>query len=64
MCKAIINSTIIEHMLEERFKSEEREVLQANLIKVSPFQAGKNSTKQDKLSTSFRRNQRMTERKA
>jgi hypothetical protein len=64
MRKAIINIIIIEHMLEERFKSEEREVLQAKLIKVSPFQAGKKSTNSDKLCTSFHHNQRMMGRKA
>jgi hypothetical protein len=49
MCKAIINISIVTHMLEESFKRLGSVFLQANLIKVSPFQAGKNSQTQTKL---------------
>lgn len=49
MCKAIISNLKVTHTLEESFKRKGRGFLKANLIKVSPFQAGKNFTNQTKI---------------
>ena len=62
MCKDNINISIVTHMVEESFKRLGRGFLKANLIKVSPFQAGKNTTNTDKVSTTFHRNQRAMEK--
>jgi hypothetical protein len=51
-------------MLEESFKSLEAGSLMAKLIKVSPNQAGKNTTNTQHDSIYFRRNQRTMEKKA
>ena len=64
MCKAIINITMFTHMVEESFKRLEARFLLANLIKVSPNQAGKNTTNTQYHSIIFRHNQRMMEKKA
>jgi len=64
MCKAIINTCIVAQVFEERFKSDESGFLLANLIKVSPFQAGKKTRNTSKDSTFFYRNQRTMENKA
>jgi hypothetical protein len=62
MCKAIINITMFTHMVEESFKRLEAGFLLANLIKVSPNQAGKNTTKIRYHNIIFRRNQRTMEK--
>ena len=64
MCKAIINITMFTHMVEESFKRLEAGFLLANLIKVSPNQAGKNTTNTQYHSIIFRRNQRTMEKTA
>jgi hypothetical protein len=51
-------------VFEERFKRNGSGFLLANLIKVSPFQAGKNTRKTSIDSTFFYRNQRAMENKA
>jgi hypothetical protein len=64
MRKAIINTIMFTHMLEESFKRLEAGSLLANLIKVSPIQAGKNTTNTYNVSINFRRNQRTMEKVA
>ncbi len=49
-------------MVEESFKRLEAGSLLANLIKVSPDQAGKNTTNTQDDSILFRHNQRMMEK--
>jgi hypothetical protein len=64
MCKAIINIIMFTHMLEERFKRLGAGSLLANLIKVSQYHAGKNTTNTQLDSIYFRHNQRVMEKTA
>jgi hypothetical protein len=64
MCKAIISVIMFTHMLEESFKRLEARSLLANLIKVSPYQAGKNTTNTQYDSSNFHQNQRAMEKMA
>ncbi len=64
MCKAIINIMLFTYMVEESFKRLEGGFLLANLIKVSPYKAGKNTTNTQYDSINFRRNQRAMEKTA
>ena len=64
MSKAIINIIMFTHMVEESFKRLEAGSLLASLIKVSHYQAGKNTKNTLYDSIYFRRDQRAMEKAA